>query len=103
MSASPAAVPRATRSSPVRARAPPACTPWTTCGLLKQLREQEVSTVKRTIATCLCVVLATLAGGAAARAEANTETTNLQIPITLVAFVPCANGGAGELVELTGT
>jgi hypothetical protein len=59
--------------------------------------------VKRTIATCLVVVLATLAGRAAARAEATTETTNLQIPITLVAFVPCANGGAGELVELTGT
>ena len=59
--------------------------------------------MKRTIATCLVITLATLAGAAAARAAAITETTNLQIPLTLEVFVPCANDGAGELVELTGT
>ena len=32
-----------------------------------------------------------------------TETTNLRIPLDLVVFVPCAAGGAGELVALSGT
>jgi hypothetical protein len=58
--------------------------------------------VKRTIATCL-VVLATLAGAAIAQAEATTVTTNEQIPFSLIAFVPCANAGAGEEVLVTGT
>jgi hypothetical protein len=58
--------------------------------------------VKRTIATCL-VVLATLAGAAIAQAEATTVTTNEQIPFSLIAFVPCANDGAGEEVLVTGT
>ena len=59
--------------------------------------------MKRTIATCLVIVLATLAGAAVARAEATTVTTNEQIPFSLIAFVPCANGGAGEDVLVTGT
>ena len=58
--------------------------------------------MKRTIATCL-VVLATLAGAAIAQAEATTVTTNEQIPFSLIAFVPCANDGAGEEVLVTGT
>ena len=29
-------------------------------------------------------------------------TTNLRIPVTVTAFVPCAAGGAGETVNLTG-
>jgi hypothetical protein len=28
--------------------------------------------------------------------------TNVSVPIDLLVFVPCANGGAGELVELSG-
>jgi hypothetical protein len=59
--------------------------------------------VKRTIATCLVIVLTTLAGAAAARAQAITVTTNEQIPFSLIDFVPCANGGAGEEVLVTGT
>ena len=59
--------------------------------------------MKRTIATCLVIVLTTLAGAAAARAQATTVTTNEQIPFELIAFVPCANGGAGELVLVSGT
>jgi hypothetical protein len=57
----------------------------------------------RTIATVLSAAAMALAGAAVADAEATAVTTNEQIPITLVVFVPCANGGAGELVELTGT
>ena len=59
--------------------------------------------MKRTIATCLVIVLATLAGAAVARAQATTVTTNERIPFSLIAFVPCANGGAGEEVLVTGT
>ena len=29
-------------------------------------------------------------------------TDNVIVPISLLAFIPCANGGAGEFVELTG-
>jgi hypothetical protein len=59
--------------------------------------------VKRTVAIYLTAVAAALAGAAAAGAEATTVTTNEQIPIVLLAFVPCANDGAGELVLLEGT
>lgn len=34
---------------------------------------------------------------------ASTVTTNEFVPFSLIAFVPCANGGAGELVEVSGT
>jgi hypothetical protein len=57
----------------------------------------------RTIATLLAVAAPALAGAAAAGAEATTVTTNEQVPVTVFAFVPCANDGAGELVVLTGT
>lgn len=59
--------------------------------------------MKRTIAACLVIVLATLAGAAVSRAQATTVTTNEQIPFSLIAFVPCANDGAGEDVLVTGT
>jgi hypothetical protein len=35
-------------------------------------------------------------------ASATTVTTNVKVPIDLFVFVPCALGGQGELVELTG-
>ena len=38
----------------------------------------------------------------AAAFAATTTTTNEQIPTTLFAFVPCANGGAGEVIEVSG-
>jgi hypothetical protein len=44
-----------------------------------------------------------LGGASAARAQATTVTTNEFVPVTVLAFVPCANDGAGELVILTGT
>ena len=39
---------------------------------------------------------------AVAAAAAETFTQNESIPIDLVVFVPCANGGAGELVFMSG-
>lgn len=57
----------------------------------------------RTFATLLAVTAIALAGAAGAGAQATTVTTNEQIPFAIVVFVPCANDGAGELVELTGT
>src|SRR5881396_3871254 len=34
--------------------------------------------------------------------SAVTSNTNITIPIDLFVFVPCANGGAGELIEVSG-
>jgi len=39
----------------------------------------------------------------AASASAITTTTNLQVPLNLTVLVPCANGGAGEMVDISGT
>ena len=36
-------------------------------------------------------------------ASATTTTTTTKFDVQLFAFVPCANGGAGEVVELTGS
>ena len=38
-----------------------------------------------------------------ARAQAITNTVNVEEPIDLPVFVPCANGGAGDIVILSGT
>jgi hypothetical protein len=51
----------------------------------------------------LAIAAVALAGATTAGAQATTVTTNERVPIALVAFVPCANDGAGELVQLTGT
>jgi hypothetical protein len=59
--------------------------------------------VKRAIGLLLATATAALAGASAAGAAATTVTTNEQVPVTVLAFVPCANDGAGELVLLTGT
>lgn len=37
-----------------------------------------------------------------ALAQAATATTNLSVPIALFTYVPCADGGAGEGILLTG-
>jgi hypothetical protein len=47
------------------------------------------------------VVLSVLALGVAAAARAEV-TTNTQVPVVLSVFVPCANGGAGEVVDFSG-
>jgi hypothetical protein len=55
----------------------------------------------------LLLVLLVLAAGfgttAAATAAASTVTTSQEFPFNLTVFVPCANGGAGELVTLSGS
>jgi hypothetical protein len=59
--------------------------------------------VKRILVISFVAVTAALAGAAAAEARATTVTTSERVPVTVFAFVPCANDGAGELVLLTGT
>lgn len=44
----------------------------------------------------------TLAGGGPSLA-ATTLTTNNQFPTAILSFVPCANGGVGELILVSGT
>ena len=51
----------------------------------------------------LLVVLGLAVAASSASGAATTVTTSTSIPIDAVVFVPCANGGAGENVELTGT
>lgn len=50
----------------------------------------------------MVMLLVTLAGPAPALAKAETFTVSERFPIDIVVFVPCAAGGAGELVELSG-
>jgi hypothetical protein len=40
---------------------------------------------------------------ATATTSQGAVTTNVREPFTLFEFIPCANGGAGESIELTGT
>src|SRR6185436_3267756 len=54
-----------------------------------------------TFTLAIMLLIVSLAG--AALAQALTITTNDFVPFALVAFVPCANGGAGELVLVQGT
>jgi len=56
----------------------------------------------RRLATLAVVVLGALATVTAAQAG-NTTITNTSFPVSFSEFVPCANGGAGEIVDFTGT
>jgi hypothetical protein len=47
----------------------------------------------------ICTIAALLLTGIPAQAAV---VTNTSIPIPLVVFVPCANGGAGEFIQLSG-
>jgi hypothetical protein len=49
------------------------------------------------------MLMAALLGPTSALAAADTFTVSQSFPIDIVVFVSCANGGAGELVELTGS
>ena len=49
------------------------------------------------------VTTGSLAFAAQAGAGASTFTVSQKFPIDIFVFVPCANGGAGETVELSGT
>jgi hypothetical protein len=80
-------------------------------GLLASRREDESLdpvqkrrrfTMKRTI-VFLAVVIGVLAAAMPAAADATTLTTNQEFEVSFPVFVPCANGGAGEFVLLSGT
>ena|SRR5215469_5349732 len=47
-------------------------------------------------------LLTMVAGGLPAYASPTSGTTVTKIPISIQVFVPCANGGVGELVDLSG-
>jgi len=47
--------------------------------------------------------LAGMAHTTAVLAKATTFTDNVRVPINISVFIPCAAGGAGESVELSGT
>jgi hypothetical protein len=50
----------------------------------------------------LLVAIAVLWQPTPASAQAITNTANLSVPINLLVFVPCADGGTGEFVQLSG-
>jgi hypothetical protein len=50
----------------------------------------------------IALLLSVLALAVAPAAHAEV-VENVQVPILLSGFVPCANGGAGEIVDFTGT
>ena len=58
---------------------------------------------RKLITFTLALTLLILSVAGAALAQALTITTNDFVPFALIAFVPCANGGAGELVLVQGT
>jgi len=55
----------------------------------------------RRFAALAAVVVGGLASVTVAQAG-NTAVTNITFPVDVFEFVPCAAGGAGEVVELTG-
>ena len=59
--------------------------------------------ILRFISVIVMLGLIGVLGVAPALAQATTVTDNFIEPIDLFVFVPCARGGAGEFVELTGT
>ena len=58
---------------------------------------------RRTLSLVLAISLLALTLAGPAFAQAIAITTNDFVPFAQVNFVPCANGGAGELVLLQGT
>jgi hypothetical protein len=51
----------------------------------------------------LAAAVTTLVLALAAPATSHAEVLNFTSPLDFTRFVPCANGGAGELVHVTGT
>ena len=58
---------------------------------------------RRTLSLALAITLLALTLSGPAFAQALAITTNDFVPFAQIAFVPCANGGAGELVLIQGT
>ena len=58
---------------------------------------------RKTLNLTLAIMLLTFTLAGAAFSQAITITTNEIIPFAQAVFVPCANGGAGEIVLVEGT
>jgi hypothetical protein len=58
---------------------------------------------RRTLSLALAITLVALTLAGPAFAQALAITTNDFVPFAQINFVPCANGGAGELVQIQGT
>jgi hypothetical protein len=58
---------------------------------------------RKTITLTLTIVLLIFSFGVAAFSQALSITTNDFVPFAQAVFVPCANGGAGEIVLIQGT
>ena len=58
--------------------------------------------VRLSLLAVIMLIMALL-GPNSALAAADSFTVSQKFPIDILVFVPCANGGAGELVELTGS
>lgn len=58
---------------------------------------------RKTLNLTLAITLLTLCLAGVAFSQANAITTNQFIPLAQAVFVPCANGGAGEIILLQGT
>ena len=58
---------------------------------------------RSTLGLVLAITLVALTLAGPAFAQALAITTNDFVPFAQIAFVPCANGGAGELVLIQGT
>ena len=65
----------------------------------------RTTTLARTVGRLLVVVAACIgvALPAGAAYAAGPSTTILRVPLDASLFLPCANGGSGEVVHLTGT
>jgi hypothetical protein len=61
-----------------------------------------IKTTKRAFFS-FAIVLAFVGQTRYASAQATSLTRSLQLPIAIDVFVPCADGGAGEVVSLSGT
>jgi len=64
---------------------------------------KKILFMRRTISLVLALTLVALTLAGPAFAQALAITTNDFVPFAQLAFVPCANGGAGELVLIQGT
>jgi hypothetical protein len=64
---------------------------------------KKVSLTRKAVGLCLATLFALSLIPTTSAASALTITTNDFVPFAQVAFVPCANGGAGEQVLISGT
>jgi hypothetical protein len=58
---------------------------------------------RKTLTVTLAITLLVLSLGSVALSQALAITTNDFVPFAQAVFVPCANGGAGETVLISGT